>query len=85
MEKSINISYPQSLAQSLKLSNRDFINEIKMSSLVKLFELGKISSGTAAKILGLSRVDFLDKTSNYKVSVFNYSDISDLNEDFLNA
>ena len=39
---------------------------------LKMFELGKISSGKAAELAGMSRVDFLTTCSKYKVSVFNY-------------
>ena len=85
MQRLINITYPESLANSLKLSDKDFEKEIKMSSLVKLFELGKISSGTAALVLGLSRVEFLDRIANYNVSLFDYSNLEDLNEDIANA
>jgi predicted HTH domain antitoxin len=85
MNRVINIEYPESLANSLRLSIKDFENEIKISSLVKLFEIGKVSSGTAAKVLGLTRVDFLDLLSKYKVSVFEQSDYNDLREDIANA
>jgi len=85
MNRVINIEYPESLANSLRLSVKDFESEIKISSLVKLFEIGKVSSGTAAKVLGLSRVDFLDLLSKYKVSVFGQSDFNDLREDIANA
>ena len=81
----IKITYPESLANALKMKGKDLEKEIKMSSLVKLFELGKISSGMAAKVLGISRVDFFDNMANYKVSIFNYPDIEDLNEDIANA
>jgi len=43
---------------------------------LKLYELGKISSGKAAKLAGISRVDFLMKLGRYKVSPFQV----DLNE-----
>ncbi len=85
MKRVINIEYPKSLANSLRLSVKDFESEIKISSLVKLFEIGKVSSGTAAKVLGLTRVDFLDLLSKYKVSVFEQSDFNDLREDIENA
>ena len=85
MHRLINISYPESLANSLKLSRDDFEKEMKMSSLVKLFELGRISSGVAAKVLGLSRLDFLDGISKYKVSLLDYSDLNDLENDIANA
>jgi predicted HTH domain antitoxin len=85
MKGVINIQYPESLAISLKLQGKDFENEIKVSSLVKLYELGKISSGTAAKVLGIKRLDFLELLAKYKVSIIgNYSQ-NDLMEDIANA
>lgn len=77
MEDSISINYPESLAFSLKMSVPEFQNEMKIVSLVKLYELGKISSGFASKLLEISRVDFLELLGKYKVSYFN----SDLNND----
>jgi predicted HTH domain antitoxin len=67
MQKAIHVKYPESLANDLKLSHEDFEKEIKMSSLVKLYEMGKISSGTAAKVLEVSRIEFLDGLDAYKV------------------
>jgi len=58
---------------------------MKTSSLVNLFELGKVSSGVAAKVLGLSRIDFLELLAKYKVSVLGQYDIEDLNQDIANA
>lgn len=81
----INVTYPDYLANSLKLSGKDFEKEIRMSSIVKLFELSKISSGMAAKVLGLSRLEFLDGIASYKVSFLDYSDIDDLENDIANA
>ncbi len=44
-------------------------NEVKTAALVKLYELGKISSGKAAKLLGISRVEFLSLLGKYKVQI----------------
>ncbi|MFA5330445.1 MAG: UPF0175 family protein [Prolixibacteraceae bacterium] len=85
MKGIINIEYPESLANSLRLRGKDFENEMKTSSLVKLFELGKVSSGTAAKVLGLSRLDFLELLSKYQVSPLGQYDSDDLREDIENA
>lgn len=85
MKDVINIKYPKTLANSLKLNEKDFEIEMKISSLVKLYELGKISSGTAAQVLGISRVDFLELLSDYNVSVLGKYDLEDLNEDIKNA
>jgi len=85
MNGMINIEYPESLANTLRLSGKDFASEIKTSSLVKLYELGKVSSGVAAKVLGLSRLDFLELLAKYNVSVLGGYNTDDLNEDIANA
>lgn len=85
MKGVINIKYPESLANILRLNEKDFESEMKASSLIKLFELGKVSSGVAAKVLGLSRVDFLELLSKYKVSILSQYDLDDLKEDIANA
>ena len=79
----INVSYPETLAFSLKMQSSEFEREIKTASLVKFYELGKISSGFAAKILGISRIDFLDRLAAYGVST--YVDTDELETDIANA
>lgn len=85
MERQLSVTFPESLANSLKLGDKEFENEIKIISLIKLYELGKISSGTASKVLGISRVDFLEKLGEYQVSLFSFHDESELDEDIKNA
>ena len=53
--------------------------------MVKLYELGKVSSGVAASVLGLSRLDFLELLAKYNVSVLCAYDTNDLEEDIANA
>lgn len=79
MEHTISIEYPNFLANSMRMSEVDFENEIKVSSIVKLFELGKVSTGIAAKALSISRIEFLDLLGKYKVNFLNFDDLdSDL-------
>ncbi len=85
MKGTIKIEYPESLANSLKLSEKDFKYEMKKSSLVKLYELGKVSSGIAARVLGLSRLDFLELLAKYNVSPIGTYNVNDINEDVANA
>lgn len=40
---------------------------------LKMFELGKLSSGKAAELAGLSRADFIEAGARYEISVFNYT------------
>ena len=82
MEQTISIEFPNFIANSMRMSDVDFGNEIKVSSLVKLFELGKISSGIAAKALNISRIEFLELLDRYNVNFLNFDD---LDSDFENA
>lgn len=82
MSQIISVDYPDFLANSMRMTKSEFGREIKTSALVKLFELGKISSGTAAKVLKISRLEFLELLAKYKVG---FLDVEDLNEDFQNA
>lgn len=82
MAQTILIEYPDYLANSMRLNKEDFGKKVKLSSLVKLFELGKVSSGIASKVLNMSRIEFLELLSKYNVS-FLHSD--DLAEDIENA
>ena len=85
MEHQISINYPESLAFSLKMGNKEFVNEMKIISLVKLYELGKISSGIAADLLKLNRIDFLGLLNKYNVSYFHKGMEDELENDFANA
>jgi predicted HTH domain antitoxin len=44
-----------------------------MLAAVKLYEMGKVSSGKAAALAGTDRASFLLGLGRYRVSVFNYT------------
>ena len=83
--KQLNITLPQDLAWLLKMQDDEFEREFKLLALIKLYELGKISSGVAARTLDMSRVEFLQTLGRYKVSLFNDSDLDQLKSDFDHA
>ena len=85
MERSITINFPQSLAFSLKMDDKEFKDAMKTISLVKLYELGKISSGMAVKLLKMSRIDFLELLHKYNVSYFDKGLEDELESDMRNA
>lgn len=85
MEHTISINYPKSLAFSLKMNHKEFQDEMKILSLVKLYELGKVSSSFAAKLLGISRIDFLEMLGKYNVSYFTEELVNELDTDLENA
>jgi len=45
---------------------------IRLMAALKMFELGKISSGKAAQLAGMSRVEFFETCGRYRVSIINY-------------
>jgi predicted HTH domain antitoxin len=59
---------------SIKKTPEELVSEIVLMAAIKMFELGKLSSGKASELAGISRREFLEKCSIYGVSVFNYSD-----------
>jgi len=44
--------------------------ELRIAAAVKLFELGKLSSGAAARLVGIPRTLFLALLANYGVDTF---------------
>jgi predicted HTH domain antitoxin len=53
------VEYSESIPALLNVSRESFEQEAKMALAVKLFEMGRLSSGQAASLAGLSRVVFL--------------------------
>jgi predicted HTH domain antitoxin len=47
-----------------------FADEIRMAAAAKLFELGRLSSGRAAELAGVSRIRFLHELDKYGVAMF---------------
>ena len=61
------------------MDEADFAREMRILAAVKLYELGRLSSGRAAELAGMSRVEFLLELGRYKVFPFE-SELRDLEE-----
>ena len=66
----LELEVPEEILVSLKESSQEFSKDLLMLAAVKLYELGKLSSGRAAQLAGISRVSFLQSLSRYNVSIF---------------
>jgi predicted HTH domain antitoxin len=66
----IQIELPDEVLLSLKETPESLSRVIRMAAAAKLYEFGKLSSGRAADLAGLSRVSFLQTLERYGVPIF---------------
>jgi predicted HTH domain antitoxin len=84
MNNYISIQYPQYWLDVLHLTKQSFEEEAKMAMAAKLFEMKRISSGMAAKIVDVPRVIFLLSLQRYNVPMIDLEE-EELLEDIQNA
>ena len=65
--RKIVIDVPEKVLLAEKADEATFGRELKVLAAVKLYELGRLSSGRAAELAGMSRVEFLLALGRYKV------------------
>jgi predicted HTH domain antitoxin len=80
----IHLELPDSVLLATGQSPEELAQEAKLLLALKLFEDGRISSGRAAELSGLPRVDFLFRAGRMKVPVSDL-DEEELEREFTNA
>jgi len=70
----LTLSIPSDVPMLLKMSKADFAHEAQILLAVKLFELGKLTSGKAAELAGMPRTTFLHILDRYRVPAINLQD-----------
>ena len=68
----MQIEYPESWTASAGSSAERFENEARMAAAMKLFEMGRLSSGQAAQLAGVSRTAFLFNCPQWNVPVVDW-------------
>jgi predicted HTH domain antitoxin len=68
----IGMKYPSGFELAVHMTKEEMESHIRLMAALKMFELGKVSSGKAAQLAGMSRVEFLETCGRYRISVFNY-------------
>jgi len=66
--RTLSVKYPGYLPATINVSPETFEEEAKMAMAVKLYELGKLTSGQAATMAGISRVTFLLQCHRFGVA-----------------
>ncbi|MEO6324348.1 MAG: UPF0175 family protein [Thermoanaerobaculia bacterium] len=64
----ITMILPDNAATALHVQPEEVGNELRMAAAMKLYELGRISSGIAAELAGIPRTLFLTKLGEYGVT-----------------
>ncbi|BBO16416.1 conserved hypothetical protein [Candidatus Brocadia pituitae] len=83
MEK-IVLEIPEEVLISLKETAEEFSRDILMLTAVKLYQMGKLSSGRASQLAGVPKVSFLRSLARYGVPIFDLT-AKELQKDFENA
>lgn len=80
----LTIAYPNELLLSLKEDEASFETEARLLLAVKLYEMGRVSTGMAAQLAGMGRVEFMFTLDRFGLSPIGV-DASELEQDLTNA
>lgn len=65
--RQLTIDVPETVLLAEKTDEASFARELRTLAAVKLYELGRLASGRAAELAGMSRVEFLLSLGRYRV------------------
>ena len=80
----MTIEYPSEVLWALQEEPEEFGTEARMLLALKLYEMGKLSTGLAAQLAGMSREAFFFELGRYGLSPFGET-VEELEEDFVHA
>jgi len=75
--RQIVLDIPEKVLLAEKTNPAAFGRELRVLAAVKLYELGRLSSGRAAELADMSRVEFLKALDTYRVFPFQ-AELNDL-------
>jgi predicted HTH domain antitoxin len=68
--RQIVIEVPEKVLLAERTDEATFAREVRILAAIKLYELGRLSSGRAADLAGMPRLEFLLTLGRYKVFPF---------------
>ena len=84
MKRTLTIDYGDEVLLALGYTPRQFNEEGKLLIAIKLYELGRLSSGGAAKLASIPKPLFLTMLAEYGVDTFQLTE-DDLQQDLDSA
>lgn len=76
----ITIECPDAVLRSLHQTLEGFAEDLRLLAAIKLYEMGRLSSGCASELAGMPRVMFFHKLAEHGVSLYPES-TSELSKD----
>jgi predicted HTH domain antitoxin len=68
--RKLMIEVPESVLVAEKTDEVAFARELRLLAAIKLYELGRLSSGRAAELAGMARIEFLLQLGRHQVFPF---------------
>jgi predicted HTH domain antitoxin len=68
--REIAMSIPDEALSALQMTPEQFGAELRLAAAVKFYELGRLSSGAAARVAGIPRTVFLTRLADFGVDTF---------------
>lgn len=70
----IILEIPDETLMALKTTSEEIGPALRLAAAIKLYEIGKLSSGAAARLADIPRVVFLTRLSDYDVDTFDLTE-----------
>jgi len=78
------VDIPTYLPDAAQCTPQQFMQDAKLAMAIKLFEMKRLSSGMAASLIGITRVQFLGELNRFGVPMIDL-DENELAQDIHNA
>ncbi|NUQ86606.1 MAG: UPF0175 family protein [Anaerolineales bacterium] len=72
--KKTTLTYPKGFPQMLKMSEGEFVEELRFLAAAKMYELGRLTAGKAAQLAEMKRLDFIYRLGTIGVPAINLRD-----------
>jgi predicted HTH domain antitoxin len=66
----VTLDVPDETLHALRVSPESLAGELRLAAAMKLYEIGRLSSGAASQLAGIPRTLFLQKLADYGVDTF---------------